>query len=152
MARARRRLRTSPATCRSSSTITDLAFASVVVALWSASRRWLRTFRWQRASASVALARLREPFCLRVTARERWRRVRRFRRNALGVWIDVPSEQTAKVWMPRARPPTRPRKRGGVGPGQLDRQRAVPAVGLPPAGRRQDSPAPLRELAGWLLG
>jgi hypothetical protein len=45
----------------------------------------------------------------------------------------------------------RPGNRGRVGSSHLDGQRAVPAVGLPPAGRRQDSPAPLRELAGRLL-
>src|SRR6266540_1742702 len=56
-------------TCRSSTTITDLVFASVVVALWSASVRWLRMRRWHLASDRTALRRFREPGRFRLTAR-----------------------------------------------------------------------------------
>src|SRR5919198_5671277 len=84
MALASRRLRTIPAMCRSSTTITDLALASLVVALCNPSNRWLRTRRCARANASAALARLRDPRCLRLTA------LPRLLRGALGHLVQPP--------------------------------------------------------------
>src|SRR5919108_3129489 len=71
--------------------------------------------RWQRAKASVALARFRDPCCLRLTARPRRRSFRRLRSSARGLWIEVPSEQTANVWMPRSTPTTGPSTEPGSG-------------------------------------
>ena len=97
-----------PAMCRSSITITDLVFASAVVALCSASSRWLRMRRCSRARANADLRRLVEPGCLRLTARLRCCSLRKLRDSARGPSMLVASEQTANTATPRSTPITGP--------------------------------------------
>ena len=70
IARASRRLRTIPATFRSSITIVSAERTRRVLARCRKSRRALRTLRWARATLAAALARFADPF--RQRARRRW--------------------------------------------------------------------------------
>src|SRR5437667_5380245 len=56
-------------TSRSSTTMTGLVFASIVVNFWMTSRRVFATLMWRRANASLARLLFDDPFCLRLRLR-----------------------------------------------------------------------------------
>src|SRR5262249_54964834 len=93
IARASLRLRSIPATLSDSTAMARLLLGSRVVSLLRKSPRRWATFRWILATATRALARLRESRCLRCSAlfARHSRRCAAF--NAFGAWTSstVPS-------------------------------------------------------------
>src|SRR2546426_3572646 len=100
-------------TFRSSTTITGLVFASIVVNFWMASRRVFATLMWRRASASLARLRFDEPLRLRLRLRCRCLSFLSYLRSTLGFSSTVPSLTTTREFNPRSRPTTGPG--GGIG-------------------------------------
>src|SRR5437016_2616714 len=89
-------------TSRSSTTITGLVFASIVVNFWMASRRVFATLMLRRASASLAFLRFDEPFRLRLRLRCRCLSFLSYLRSTRGFSSTVPSLTTASEFKPRS--------------------------------------------------